>query len=143
MSCPLSVHWLRGPPHAIQNTNTLLKTYYEALYNTVQDFLYWGCGTQQEFILWCHAIASERTRHGFDKHIGSCPSDPRICPSDLRISLHTNGILSGSRHNFFTPASKTRSVCQSVFSVLGRVVVSLTPPPWWVQIVLLAEQGYL
>ena len=31
----------------------------------------------------------------------------------------------------------------SPFFVLERVVVSLTPPPWWVQIVLLAEQGSL
>ena len=28
-----------------------------------------------------------------------------------------------SLHNFFSPASKIRSACQSVFSVLGRVVV--------------------
>ena len=36
------------------------------------------------------------------------------------------------------------TVCLSVrFFVLGRVVVSLTPPQWWVQIVLLAEQGSL
>ena len=30
----------------------------------------------------------------------------------------------GLLHNFFSPASKIRSVCQSGFSVLGRVVVS-------------------
>ena len=29
------------------------------------------------------------------------------------------------------------------FCVLGRMVVLFTPPPWWVQIVLLAEQGSL
>ena len=52
-------------------------------------------------------------------------------------------LLKANIHNFFSPASKTRSVCQSVFSVLERVVVLLTPPPWWVQSVLLAEQGSL
>ena len=47
-------------------------------------------------------------------------------------------------HTQFLLTGFENTVCLSVrFCVLGRVVVSLTPPPWWLQIVLLAEQGSL
>jgi hypothetical protein len=40
------------------------------------------------------------------------------------------------------PASKIRSVCQSVFSVLGAWLCR-SPPPWWVQCPFPAEHGAL
>ena len=67
-----------------------------------------GSGNRLELILWCHAIASERTRQGFDKHIGCCRSDPRSCPRAYHLCI---AVLS------------TR-VCRSVSRVVHVNVIS-------------------
>ena len=47
-------------------------------------------------------------------------------PSTVLPLPGTVVLVSHHMHNFFSPASKARSVCHSVFSVLRHVVVSLT-----------------